>query len=84
MQGLLLLSPSIDVPRTLFLRVMSMVQDVILVVAPAWRVVPAPKLDDVTNDAAVVSLQAKAVAQQVALQRSALLRIVSQHKPNST
>ena len=63
LQGLLLLSPSIDVPRTLLLRVMSMIQGIILLVAPAWRVVPAPSLQDVTNDADVVSLPAIAILQ---------------------
>ncbi|EIE26115.1 alpha/beta-hydrolase [Coccomyxa subellipsoidea C-169] len=48
--GLLLLSPAIDVPRTLVLRVMSAVQSVIAPLIPGWRIVPQPTLDMVTED----------------------------------
>ena len=53
-QGVLLLSPSIDVPRTLVLRVMAAIQSVILPLAPFWRVVPSPPIEIVTADIALV------------------------------
>lgn len=54
-QGLMLLSPSIDVPRTVVLRAMAAVQGFLVAVAPYWRVVPRPTLEMVTADPQVVS-----------------------------
>ena len=55
-QGLLLLSPSIDVPRTLTLRIMAAIQSIVLQLAPYWRIVPRPALEIVTADLALVRL----------------------------
>ena len=38
----MLLSPAIDVPRTLLLRVMEMLQGLVLPYFPHWRIVPLP------------------------------------------
>ncbi|CAK0736685.1 hypothetical protein CVIRNUC_000786 [Coccomyxa viridis] len=49
-QGLMLLSPAIDVPRTLLLRVMEMLQGLVLPYFPHWRIVPSPPIHVVTED----------------------------------
>ncbi|BDA44401.1 probable monoglyceride lipase [Coccomyxa sp. Obi] len=48
--GLMLLSPSIDVPRTLILRVMIAMQSLMVPLVPSWRIVPRPTLEMVTAD----------------------------------
>ena len=54
-QGLMLLSPAIDVPRTLLLRIMEMLQGLVLPFFPHWRIVPSPPMDAVTEDPKLVS-----------------------------
>jgi hypothetical protein len=54
-QGLMLLSPAIDVPRTLLLRIMEMLQGLVLPFFPYWRIVPSPPIDAVTEDPQLVS-----------------------------
>ena len=53
-QGLMLLSPAIDVPRTLLLRVMEMLQGLVLPYFPHWRIVPSPPIHVVTEDPKLV------------------------------
>ncbi|CAL8470363.1 g9905 [Coccomyxa elongata] len=48
--GLMLLSPSIDVPRTPILRVMIAVQCLMVLLVPSLRIVPRPTLEMVTAD----------------------------------
>jgi len=54
LQGLMLLSPAIDVPRTLLLRIMEMLQGLVLPFFPHWRIVPSPPLHVVTEDLKLV------------------------------
>ena len=54
-QGLMLLSPAVDVPRTLLLRIMEMLQGLVLPFFPHWRIVPSPPIDAVTEDPKLVS-----------------------------
>ena len=56
LQGLMLLSPAIDVPRTLLLRVMEMLQGLVLPYFPHWRIVPSPPIHVVTEDPKLVRL----------------------------
>ena len=53
-QGLMLLSPAIDVPRTLLLRIMEMLQGLVLPYFPHWRIVPSPPIHVVTGDPKLV------------------------------
>ena len=50
----MLLSPAIDVPRTLLLRVMEMLQGLVLPYFPHWRIVPSPPIHVVTEDPKLV------------------------------
>ena len=54
LQGILLLSPAIDVPRTLLLRVMEMLQGLVLPFFPHWRIVPSPPISVITEDPKLV------------------------------
>jgi hypothetical protein len=54
-QGLVLLSPSIDVPRTIVLQVMAALQGIILPFVPRLRIVPPPTLEMVSEDPKMVS-----------------------------
>ena len=54
LQGLMLLSPAIDVPRTLLLRIMEMLQGLVLPYFPHWRIVPSPPIHVVTEDPKLV------------------------------
>lgn len=51
----MLLAPAIDVPRTLLLRIMEMLQGLVLPFFPYWRIVPSPPLHVVTGDPKLVS-----------------------------
>ena len=53
-QGLLLLSPAIEVQRTVVLRVMAMLQGLVLPFFPHWRIVPSPPIHVITEDPRLV------------------------------
>lgn len=48
LQGVILLSPAVDVPRTFVLKIMAAVQGFIVRVAPGIRIVPQPVIPNVT------------------------------------
>ena len=50
----MLLSPAIDVPRTLLLRIMEMLQGLVLPYFPHWRIVPSPPIHVVTENPKLV------------------------------
>ena len=57
LQGIICLSPAVDCPRTVTLRIMSAIQGLILLLAPNSRVVPQPQIPNITlNEQEVCAL----------------------------
>ena len=55
-QGIICLSPAVDCPRNFQLKIMEAIQGIILMVAPNARLVPQPRIPDITLNEAEVGI----------------------------